>query len=261
MRPISVERAIELNFRALAHARHEINEQRRVAAKPQQQRQREPAIRRRRERDRGRAVHEDVPDRGDGRGQRRAHRRAGLHDAIGNAAGEIVLKERPALPHHVPVRLPANEAGERRRDAPGWRSGSECSVTARPHDDEERPMPSEPAASARRTSGRAASLVTSVTTRPMNHGTALSVSADIQFDHEQGRKQPFRLPGKVPQEGDQRARRLRVLRRRRRGQESFKKLQTFPDGYRGRRGGVNRPPKARPAASDIGIVASSRQGC
>ena len=67
-------------------------------------------------RDRGRAVDRDVPDRGDGRGQRRAHRRAGLHHAVGNAAGEIVLKERPALAHDVPVRLPADQAGERRRD-------------------------------------------------------------------------------------------------------------------------------------------------
>ncbi len=104
------------DLRALAHARHEIDEQRGIAGEPKQDRHREPAIGMRGERHRGGAVHHDVPDRGDRRGQRRAHRRAGLHHAVGNAAGEIVLKERPALAHHVPMRLPANEAGERRGD-------------------------------------------------------------------------------------------------------------------------------------------------
>ena len=36
----------------------------------------------------------------------------GLHHAVGDAPGEVVLEERPALPHHVPVALPADQAGD-----------------------------------------------------------------------------------------------------------------------------------------------------
>jgi hypothetical protein len=36
----------------------------------------------------------------------------GLHHAVGDAAGEVVLEERPALAHHVPVALPADQAGD-----------------------------------------------------------------------------------------------------------------------------------------------------
>ena len=45
--------------------------------------------------------------------------------------------------------------------------------------------------------------------------------------HEQGGEQPFRLTGKVPQEGDQARRRLGIFGRRRRRQESFEKCKHF----------------------------------
>ena len=48
--------------------------------------------------------------RADARDDALAQRVAGLHHAVGDAAGEVVLEERPALPHHVPVALPADEA-------------------------------------------------------------------------------------------------------------------------------------------------------
>jgi hypothetical protein len=37
-----------------------------------------------------------------------------LHDAGGNAAGKIVLEECPALPHDMPMALPAHEVGQSR---------------------------------------------------------------------------------------------------------------------------------------------------
>ncbi len=44
---------------------------------------------------------------GQQRYQTLADRRSGLHHAGGDASGEVVLEERPRLPHHVPMVLPA----------------------------------------------------------------------------------------------------------------------------------------------------------
>ena len=41
-----------------------------------------------------------------------ADRRSGLHHAVGDAAGEVVLEERPRLAHHVPVALPAHQVAD-----------------------------------------------------------------------------------------------------------------------------------------------------
>ena len=43
-------------------------------------------------------------------------RRPGLHDAGRDASGEIVLKKRPALPHDMPMVLPAHEVGQARHE-------------------------------------------------------------------------------------------------------------------------------------------------
>ena len=173
--------------------------------------------------DRRHAVDQNVPDRGDGRGQRRAHRRPGLHDAVGNAAGEIVLKERPALPHHVPMRLPADHAGERRRDR---LVGDQIARQRhrRPRDQHDDRHADEPRPAVRRgTVGR----------RLRHHGDDAAheprhraVGQRHQhLDDEQRGEQPFRLPGKVPQKGDQCAGRLRIFRDCRRRQEFFKKRE------------------------------------
>ena len=62
------------------------------------------------------AIDQDVPD-GVGTGDDAfPQRRAGLHDAVGDASGKIVLKERPALPDDVPMILPADEIAEARID-------------------------------------------------------------------------------------------------------------------------------------------------
>ncbi|MNT15937.1 hypothetical protein D3C72_1510170 [compost metagenome] len=41
-----------------------------------------------------------------------AQREAGLHDALGDAAGKVVLEERQALLEHVAVVLPADQVGQ-----------------------------------------------------------------------------------------------------------------------------------------------------
>src|SRR2546423_706696 len=71
-----------------------------------------PGVRGGEQDERTRAVDQDVPDRSDQRGQALADRRSGLHDPVGDAAGEIVLEECPALPHHVPVVLPADHVAD-----------------------------------------------------------------------------------------------------------------------------------------------------
>ena len=211
------------DFRALAHVRHEIEQHRGVAGKPQQDRQRQPAVGRGGERDGGSAIDQNVPDRGDGRGQRRAHRRPGLHHAVGNPAGEVVLKERPALAHHVPMRLPANEAGERRGDR---LIGDEVADQRhrRPHDHHHDRHAEQPGpALAEKPVGR----------RLGHHGDDAAHEPrhravgerDAKFHHEQGREQPLGLTGKVPQKADQSGRRLGIFRRRRRRQELLEKCE------------------------------------
>ena len=105
-----------IDLGAVAHARHEVPQERDVAGEPGQDREREPGVGGGRHHHGGDAVDQHVPDRGHRGDQRLPHRRAGLHDAVGDAAGEIVLEERPALAHDMPVRLPADQARERRRD-------------------------------------------------------------------------------------------------------------------------------------------------
>ena len=58
------------------------------------------------------AIDHDVPAGIEGHHQAFAHRRPGLHDPVGDAAGEVVLEEGPALADHVPVVLPADHVGQ-----------------------------------------------------------------------------------------------------------------------------------------------------
>ena len=79
--------------------------------------------------------------------------------------------------------------------------------------------------SARKRSGGV--FVTMVTTQPMNQGTALSLSATNNSTTNKAANSHFALAGKVPQEGHEPGRRLRVFRRRRRRQQSFEKSEHF----------------------------------
>ena len=201
-------------LRALAHARHEIKQQARITGEPQQDRYRQPAFGRGGQRYRGRAVDDDVPDCRDGRGQRRAQGRRGLHHAIGNAAGEIVLKERPALAHHMPMRLPADQAGERRGDG---LVGDEIARQRRhgpyDHDDDrhaEEPRPTGGEQTLGRCLGHQRD---DAAHEPWHRAVA---ERHEQFGDEESGEQPFRLAGEMPQESEQARRRLGVLGRRRR---------------------------------------------
>ena len=70
----------------------------------------------------------DVPHRVHDLHRRFAQRRAGLHDAVGDAAGEVVLEEGQALPHHVLVLLPADRAV--RPGMIAWCCSRSCSATS-----------------------------------------------------------------------------------------------------------------------------------
>ena len=105
-----------------AHFRHRLRRRRTrgtkyaaghgIGEEPQRHRNRQPRIARRQQHERDRAVDQDVPDRVDARDHAFPQRRAGLHHAVGDAAGEIVLEEAPALAHDMPVTLPAHHVGE-----------------------------------------------------------------------------------------------------------------------------------------------------
>ena len=98
--------------RPIAQARHEKAQEDRIARKPQEHRRREPDIAACHQDDSAGAVDQDVPDRIRAGDHALAERRARLHDAVGDPPREIVLEERPALPHHVPVALPADQVRE-----------------------------------------------------------------------------------------------------------------------------------------------------
>ncbi len=201
---------LRVDLGAVAHARHEIPEQRDIAGEPAEDRQREPGVGGCRHDDRGDAVDQHVPERGDRGDQRLAHRRAGLHHAVGDAAGEIVLEERPALPHHVPVRLPADQAGERRRNRlVGDEIAQQGDDRARDqhhqrHAGEPRPGLGEEPVGRNRGHQR-----DDAAHEPGHRAVG---ERDEELDHEQGDEQPFRLAGEMPKEGEQPGRRLRVLR-------------------------------------------------
>nr|WP_292330794.1 hypothetical protein [Mesorhizobium sp.] len=60
--------------------------------------------------------HQRIPDGIDGEIDAHLHRIAALHDLGPDAAGKVVLEERPVLAHDMPVALPADEVDEVRRD-------------------------------------------------------------------------------------------------------------------------------------------------
>ena len=82
-------------LRAVAHARHDRAQQHEIAAEPQCDREREPRVRARQQQQCAGAIDQDVPDARDQSDDGLAQRRARLHDAVGDAAGKVVLEERP----------------------------------------------------------------------------------------------------------------------------------------------------------------------
>jgi hypothetical protein len=105
------ERApLRAQARQLAQARDEMLEDPDVAREPGEVRRAEPPVGRRHEAEGRDTVDADVPDGADARHRALAQGARRLHDAIRDAPREIVLEERPALTHDVPVALPANQA-------------------------------------------------------------------------------------------------------------------------------------------------------
>jgi hypothetical protein len=190
----------------LAQLRHEVAQEHDIAREPQQRRHPEAPVGDGQEGESGYAVDRDVPDRADARHRALAQRVRGLHHAVGDAPGEVVLEERPALPHHVPVALPADEA---RR--PGYqrvvpdRDVGEDGERAheqheRHHAREQRPLLRE-------------------RLLPVGRFHERDQPADEQRDHrveerhreaggEHGPVPALGLPHEVPVEGDERLRRL-----------------------------------------------------
>ncbi len=127
--------------------------------------------------------------------------------AVGDAAGEVVLEERPGLPHHVPVVLPADAVGDVGGDRlvhqqmlrGGRRPAAANSSTT-----------AMPASSGQdcATAAPGLSWVTRLTTLPMNTGMVTSSSATAKPAANSADEQALGLARKVPIERDQPGRRL-----------------------------------------------------
>ena len=102
--------------RARLDARHEVAQQQAVAENPQTQRQYQAQVGFGEQVQRAAGIHQHVPQGVDHLHGRVAQGRAGLHDALGDAPGEVVLEEVQALPEHVAVVLPAHQVGQARGD-------------------------------------------------------------------------------------------------------------------------------------------------
>ena len=101
---------------ARLHARHEIAQHAAVADDPQHQRDHQPPVGLGEQVQRADHVQDDVPQRVHRLHGGIAQRAAGLHDAVGDAAGEVVVEERQPLAQHVAVILPAHQRGQAGRD-------------------------------------------------------------------------------------------------------------------------------------------------
>ena len=234
--------------RGVAHARHEDAQQDRVACEPDQDRQRQPEIGRGQQQHRAGAVDQDVPDRRDHRDQALADRRPGLHHLVGDTAGEIVLEEGPALPHHMPVALPADQVGDIGRDALIGNDVLRGQRQRTQHDQHHR-HPEQQVPGLREQGGRVARCDEGHDAADEDRNGDVEQSDD-EAGHEQRGEQPFRLARKMPVEGSQRRRRLRVVRQHRRLQRLFKPLkhETSKNG----KGGAAAPPGSIAILSNAG---------
>ena len=123
--------------RELAELRHEVPKDQHVAHEPREDRNPEPPVGDGEPRERRHAIDADVPDRTDARHRALAQRARRLHDTIRDTAGKVVLKERPALTHDMPMALPADEA-RRARDQGVVTDRDVREDRERPNDEHER---------------------------------------------------------------------------------------------------------------------------
>ena len=102
--------------RARADTRHEVPKRGAVADDPQQQRHDQTQIGGGEQVQRAAGIDHHMPQRIDHLHGRIAQRRPGLHHALGDAPGKVVLEEVQALLEHVAVVLPADQVGQPRID-------------------------------------------------------------------------------------------------------------------------------------------------
>ena len=101
--------------RALANVRDKAGNHRAIGHEPHKQRDDETRIGGPEQRDGAQPLHGDKHRRIAQHHERVAQCRCGLHQLIGDAAGELVLEEAETLPQHVGVGLPSHAGLERRR--------------------------------------------------------------------------------------------------------------------------------------------------
>ena len=184
-----------------------------------------------------------------------AQRRAGLHDAGGDAAGEIVLEERPALPHDMPMVLPAHQVGQARHERSGWRrsAATKCAV-GRKTRNSAAISNSCPPASRQIASGWVE--VTSATMRPIETGISASTIATQNPVTNSAAIGARDLPHEMPVEAQQRlpARRAPAAARRadaRSVREAVRKIAALPLDARPGAGGQS---AAMPGRATQGAV-------
>ncbi len=102
--------------RTRADTRHEIPERSAVTDDPQQQRHDQTQVRGGEQIQRAAGIDHHMPQRIDHLHGRITQRRPGLHHALGDAPGKVVLEEVQALLEHVAVVLPADQVGQPRVD-------------------------------------------------------------------------------------------------------------------------------------------------
>ncbi len=102
--------------RTRADTRHEVPERGAVADDPQQQGHDQTQVGGGEQIQRTAGVNHHMPQRIDHLHGRIAQRWPGLHHALGDAPGEVVLEEVQALLEHVPMVLPADQIGQPRVD-------------------------------------------------------------------------------------------------------------------------------------------------
>ena len=102
------------HHRALFDTGHEIVKRADIAGDPGQQRDHQAPVSLGKQHQRADGIDQYMPQGIDGLHGRVAQRVTGLHDALGNTPGEVILKEVEALLEHVAVVLPADHAGHAR---------------------------------------------------------------------------------------------------------------------------------------------------
>ena len=223
---------------AIADARNEPGQRHDIADDPDRQRHGQPPVRvgeddQRRDREDG-----DEPDRVDELRHRFAQRRSRLNDLRGDAAGEVVGKERHRLAQHVAMCLPAHEIGQRRRDRLLVQQVVQDMRDRRRDGDDER-HPEEGRAIVDEDLFGRCRLQEIDDRADVSHHRDLDERDDEADDHQRDEPGPD-LPAVAPVEGDERRRRHAVVMRAERVDERFESAEHGGPREGGTNGGTAR---------------------